>query len=118
MSLKLRTGALVLSCVAVGSVEGRADRFPEAQVPRPLRDWTPWVKDGADFSIQEMSDTPVKTLSLDLEPGAGLTGRRLQLQIRDSHGRVMARRRDGGAVGTQDAAEAAPLGGRRSRPHV
>src|SRR6266568_4600698 len=48
MSLKLQTGALVLSCVAVGSVEGRADRFPEAQVPRPLRDWIPWVKDGAE----------------------------------------------------------------------
>ncbi len=48
MSLKLRTGALALSCVAVGSVEARADRFPEAQVPRPLRDWIPWAIDGAE----------------------------------------------------------------------
>jgi hypothetical protein len=49
-----------------------------------------WVKDGADFSIQEMTDTPVKTLSLDLEPDARLAGRRLQMQIRDPHSRIMA----------------------------
>ena len=48
MSLKLRTGALVLSCMAVGSVEARADRFSEAQVPRTLRDWIPWAIDGAE----------------------------------------------------------------------
>src|SRR5437773_3001989 len=48
MSLKLRNGALVLSCVAVGSVEARADRFSEAHVPRTLRDWIPWAIDGAE----------------------------------------------------------------------
>src|SRR5207247_5573979 len=48
MSLKLRTGALALSWVAVGSVEARADRFQEAQVPRTLRDWIPWAIDGAE----------------------------------------------------------------------
>jgi hypothetical protein len=50
-----------------------------------------WVKDGAEFSIQEMSDTPVKTLSLDLEPSTGRSGRGLQVQIRDARDRLMAR---------------------------
>ena len=48
MSLRLRTGALVLSCVVVGPWGARADRFPEAQVPRPLRDWIPWALEGAE----------------------------------------------------------------------
>ncbi len=50
-----------------------------------------WVENGARFTIQEISDTPVKTLSLDLERGPGLAKHRLELQVRDADGRIVAR---------------------------
>jgi hypothetical protein len=49
-----------------------------------------WMANDAHFTIQEMADTPVKTLSLDLEAAPGLAERPLQLQIRDAGGRIMA----------------------------
>ena len=51
MSQRLRTGALVLSCLAVTSMGARADRLSEAQVPRTLRDWIPWAIDGAEEQL-------------------------------------------------------------------
>jgi hypothetical protein len=48
------------------------------------------VRNGAQFTIQENSDTPVKTLSLNLEPAPDLAGLDLAVQVLDSHGRVLA----------------------------
>jgi hypothetical protein len=59
-----------------------------------------WVQEGAQFTIQETSDTPVKILSLELEPGPGAAKRPVndkqlnekpwQLQILDPNGRILA----------------------------
>jgi hypothetical protein len=49
-----------------------------------------WVEEGAQFTIQEMTDTPVKILSLDLERAPELPKRPLQLQIHDPDGRILA----------------------------
>ena len=44
MSVELRVGALLLSFVAVAPAGSGAERFPESQVPRALRDWIPWAR--------------------------------------------------------------------------
>jgi hypothetical protein len=49
-----------------------------------------WVRNGAQFTIQEMSDTPVKTLSLDLEPAPVMAANGLAVQILAPDGRILA----------------------------